>query len=56
MQYRLGFIEQAIVKHLATLRYETGDSYDESIGISNLTTKQKLKILMLNQEFIDKSS
>ena len=54
METRIKFIKQAVEVHLKTLKYETGDSYDPSI--SKLNTKQKLKILMLNQEFIVKSS
>ena len=56
MELREKFIEEAVEIHLKTLRYETGDSFDESVGISkNLSLKDKLKILTLNQEIIDQS-
>lgn len=56
MKERMKQIDQAIEVHLETLKYETGPSYDESIDISQLSTKEKLQILILNHEYIDQSS
>ena len=43
MELREKFIEEAVEIHLKTLKYETGDSYNESVGITkNLSLKDKL--------------